>query len=413
MGELCVIPKLHRRLQSAVAPDPLRDLFGEHVAEATLVLLDPDRIEAMGEDMRIISKHRVHHAGLLVCAMVLAALEHGSDTEGRWLDTQTTYRRLGGPDSGTTSIRKMGRRMRPLMQEMMRRRMSQLITETRDEQLQGRLQAFRDVLIPDGCAFKLASALSGIYPGTGQPSELKLHAVYSVKAATAISVKTTAGSVHDSDGFWPERWEAGALYLWDLGYNSYERFIDAAKAGAQVLQRLKDRANPVTLRSYGRSGNARPVQDADGHPVRLNDACALGYVHQQPTLDLDVLIEDDQGRQHVARIVCIRLKGEDYYYLTTLPRDIFTPQDIAELYRVRWEVELFFRGWKGGARLDQVHRLRNKESLAVAVTASMLAALLSRDLHVRLDHLAQQMAAPANDTASSEAFPPKATRVAL
>jgi putative transposase len=413
MTELCVAPRLHRPLHAAVAPDVLRDLFAEHVADATLALLDPDRIEAIGEDMGVIRAHRVHHAGLLVCGMVLSALMRGSDTEGRWLDTQTTYRRLGGPDSGTTSIRKMGRRLRPVMQEMMRRRMNEIIAETRDEQLRGRLRAFRDILIPDGCAFKLASVLSGTYPGTGQPSELKLHAVYSVKAATASSVRQTAGSVHDSEGFWPERWEAEALYLWDLGYNCYERFIDAAEAGAHVVQRLKEGANPAVLHSYGKTGAALAVLDDNGRTVRLNEACAFGYVHHQPTLDLDVLLKDERGRQRVARVVCLRIKGEDHYYLTTLPREVFTPQDIAEIYRVRWEVELFFRGWKGGARLDHVHRLRNQQSLAVAVTASMLAALLSRDLHVRLEHLAEQTAAAANDVDSIDDSPPTATHVAL
>lgn len=409
MAELFVIPKLHRTLRPVVAPDPLRDAFAKHVAETTVALLDPDRIEAIGEDMGIIHKHRVHHAGLLVCAMVLSALERGSDTEGRWLDIQTTYRRLGGPDSGSTSIRKMGRRMRPVMKEMMRRRMAAIVAGTRDEKLRGRLRAFADAPIPDGCAFKLASVLSGIYPGTGQPAEMKLHAVYSVKAGTAVSVSPSAGSVHDSDGFWPEKWETGALYIWDLGYNSYERFIDAVTAGACVLQRLKDGANPVALASYGPTGARRELVANDGGPLRFNDACEFGYVHHQRVLDLDVEIEDGRRRKVVARVVCVPFDGEDRYYLTTLPRDIFTPHDVAELYRIRWEVELFFKGWKGGARLDHVHRLCNPESLDAAITASMLGALLSRDLHTRLERLADEStAANTNSVATSDAFPPRA-----
>jgi hypothetical protein len=405
MNTLFIAPKLHRVLRPAAETPPLRDRFAAHVAEATLAMLDPDIIEAMGEDLRIVQKHRVHHAGLLVCAMILAAVERGSDFEGRWLDTQTTYRRLGGPDSGTTSIRKMGRRMRPLLKQIMRRRMDQIIAETRDRRLQGRLSVFRDVLIPDGCAFKLASLLSGVYPGTGQPAELKLHAVYSVKAGTATSIQSSAGSVHDSDGFWPERWEAGALYIWDLGYNSHERFIDAVQGGAVVLQRLKEGANPIALASYGPTGTKRLLVDDDGRPLRLNEACEWA-VHRQPVLDLDVEIVDDRRRKVLARVVCVPFGGEDRYYLTVLPREVFSPHDVAELYRVRWEVELFFKGWKGGARLDHVHRLKNPDSLAVAVTASMLAALLSRDLHARLERLADDDAEPANDVAASDAFPP-------
>ena len=34
----------------------------------------------------------------------------------------------------------------------------------------------------------LASALSGLYPGTGQDAEIKLHAVYNVAARTVIGL---------------------------------------------------------------------------------------------------------------------------------------------------------------------------------------------------------------------------------
>jgi hypothetical protein len=52
-------------------------------------------------------------------------------------------------------------------------------------------------------------------------------------------------------------------------------------------------------------------------------------------------------------VVCVPFGGQDRYYLTTLPRAIFTPQDVAEPYRIRWEVELFFRGWRGAMSLDE------------------------------------------------------------
>lgn len=403
--DLFIEPRLRRTLRPAVSPHALRDAFADQIADAALSLLDPARIEAIGEDLGVILQHRVHHAGLLVCAMVLAALDRGSDTEGRWLDTQVTYRRLGGPESGSTSIRKMGRRMRPVLHALMQRRIDQMIEETHDRPLRGRLRDFRDVLIPDGCAFKLASLLSGLFPGTGQPAEMKLHAVYSVKAGTATEALATAGSVHDSDGFWPSAWEPGALYLWDLGYDSYTRFVDAALAGAHVLQRLKDSANPIVLRSYGPTGTPREILDEEARRMRLKEACEFGYVHKQATLDLDVEITAEDGREVVARVVCVRVRGEDHYYLTTLSREVFTPHDLAEIYRVRWEVELFFRGWKGGAQLDQVHRLKNPESLAACVAASMLAALLARDIHGRLDRLGQG-AADAATNAVHGAVPP-------
>jgi hypothetical protein len=201
------------------------------------------------------------------------------------------------------------------------------------------------------------------------------------------------GSEHDSDGFWPKEWEKNALYIWDLGYVSNVRFVDAVQGGAHVLQRLKDSMNPVVLASYGPGGARRELSGKDGQRLRLQDACAFGHVHKQAVLDLDVEITDDKRRMVAARVVCVPFGGEDRYYLTTLPRAIFTQHDVAELYRIRWEVELFFRGWRGAMRLDEVRRLSHPSSLEAAVQASLLAAVMAQEITLGLKHLAAAQAA--------------------
>jgi hypothetical protein len=399
--ELAVIPHLRHAFRPEISPDPVRELLAAAVEQTAVEMLDPERILALAEDMRITRRKRVHHAGLVIDSLILSALQRSTDTEGRWLDAQRTYEMLGGPRSGATSFVNQVRKLVPVMHRLLRRRLAKLATRTEDEELRGRLKHFRDVLIPDGCAFKVAKALSGVYAGTGTDAELKLHAIYSVGAGGCIAVERSAGSTHDSDGLHPERWEAGALYIWDLGYNSYERIVDATLADAHVLQRLKDGANPVALASYGPTGARRDLVRDDGKPLRLTEACAFGWVHHQRILDLDVRIDGNRGRSIIARVVCVPFGGEDRYYLTTLPRSIFTPHDVAELYRVRWEVERFFRGWRGALRLDEVRRLENAKSLDAAVTASLLAAALAHDLTVIVNDLAEHQAA-----AERAAIPP-------
>jgi hypothetical protein len=67
---------------------------------------------------------------------------------------------------------------------------------------------------------------------------VKLHTVYSVRAKGSVAVTPSAGNVHDSDGFWPANWEAGALYLWDLGDQHTGRFLDAQAAGVKRHRKL-------------------------------------------------------------------------------------------------------------------------------------------------------------------------------
>jgi hypothetical protein len=406
--ELAIVPPLHRSLRPETQPDPLRDRLAEHIEQSVLSALDPARIEALAEDMGAIERQRTHHAGLIVCALVLSALERSTDTEGRLLDARKTYEMLGGPASGKTSFRKKVHNLVPVMEEMLQRQLHALAEKSQDRELGGRLRDFADILIPDGCAFKLAQCLSGVYAGTGTASELKLHAVYSVKANGAIQVTPTAGAVHDSDGFWPESWVPGALYLWDLGYQNNGRFVDAALAGAHVLQRLKSDANPIVLASYGPTGHRRAIAMDDATPARLSDACEFELVHSNPIVELDVKLTDE-ARSTVARVVCVPHQGEDRYYLTTLPRDVFSAHDIAELYRLRWEVELLFRDWKGAMRLDEVRRLSHPLSLRAAVTASLLAAVLARDIHRRLEQLSLEHARSSSNSDAFASFPPSAS----
>lgn len=389
--QLAVLPQLRRTGRPEHAVHPLRDALAAVIEETALQLLDPDRIELMAEDMRLVERHRVHHVGLVVNALVLSTMQRSTHTQGRWLDAQAAYEAIGGSDSGTTSFRNQVRKAAPVLQKLLRQRMRGVAASASSPELRGRLRDFADVLIPDGCGFKLAAALSNIYAGTGQPAELKLHAVYSVRDAGVQSVRRTAGSVHDSDGFWPQKWQAGALYLWDLAFVSHERFVAAASAGAHVLQRLKSDGNPIVLASYGAGGQCRDLVHDDGRPMRLDEACALGFVHQQSILDLDVKISH-AGRHVVARVVCVPFAGEDRFYLTTLPREIFSPHDIAEMYRMRWEIERFFAGWKGALRLDEVRRLKHPVSLEVAVTASLLGAVLAQRITAVVNDLEQRAA---------------------
>jgi hypothetical protein len=402
--ELAVVPLLHRPLQPEGKPDPLRDDLALRIEASALDLLDPARLEALAEDLGVMQRQRMHHIGLVSCALIASALQRSTDTQGRLLDAQRTYEAMGGPEGSPSGFRYQVRKSGSVLQTLLSRRLNAMAQETSDAELRGRLSSFRDVVIPDGCAFKLARALSGLYPGTGQQAELKLHAVYSVRAGGVISIEKTAGSVHDSDGFWPKSWQSAALYIWDLGFNSNERFIDAAQSEAHVLQRLKSSGNPVVLASYGEGGHCRELCDPEhGAPLRLQDACALGLVHKQRVLDLDVEIRDGKGRTVVARVVCVPFGGEDRYYLTTLPRSVFTAHDIAEMYRIRWEVELFFRNWKGAVRLDEIGRLQNDASLTTVVTASLLAAVLAQGISQALDRLVAERAA--HDAASAAVSP--------
>lgn len=53
---------------------------------------------------------------------------------------------------------------------MLQRRLDEMALAASDSKLRGRIEAFADVLMADGRAFKLAKALSNVFAGTGQPA---------------------------------------------------------------------------------------------------------------------------------------------------------------------------------------------------------------------------------------------------
>lgn len=380
---LFVMPRFWRPVPANDSDDELVRRAREVLTSSIGSFLDPDRLQGLAEDQGCVSRQVKHHAGLMAIALILSALRHGPDTEGRWLDAQGLYERLGGARGGSTGFRDKVRDLEPMFRVLLRRRV--LALQEGRPALQGRMSSFADVLIPDGCAFKIASALAGIWPGTGTPAEFKLHAVYSIRAGGLADLHVSAGSVHDNVGFCPDLWVRNALYIWDLGYQDYDRFVDAVLSGAVPLQRLKDKTNPVVLAWYDADGVHRFPLGADGRLMRLTEATEFGHLPTEGTVDLDVQIRDKHGRAVTARVVCVPYKDEDRWYLTTLPREVFTPFDVAEIYRLRWEVERFFRDLKGAVRLDEVTRLKNPASLRMALMASLLAATLGQELTAALN----------------------------
>ena len=384
-AKLFVDPPVARRLRPELAPNPLGERLAAAIDDELADLLDARKIEAIAEDLGVLKRRRVHHLGLLANALVLSALDRHDDNGGRWLDAQVVYEQLGGQPSSTNSFRKQCRKVRRVLEHLFRRAMRRLAHKTGNAELRGRLADFADVFIPDGCAFKLASALEGYWPGTGNPAELKLHAVFCVSTGQA-EMSMSAGSVHDNDGFKPDSFLPGALYIWDLGYNDTDRFVQAARAGAFPLQRLKSGANPIVLAYFDEQGQRHDLSQEGCDNVRLNWACEA-LVPSTGPLDIEVRMVAHDKTSTLARVVCVPFEGEDRYYLTTLPRCAFTVFDVAELYRLRWEVELLFKSWKGAARVDNVNRLTHRESIETHVWASLVAVLMSRGIHAELERM--------------------------
>ncbi len=237
--------------------------------------------------------------------------------------------------------------------------------------LRQELARFKDINLVDSTVLRLGDRLAKIFGAcrtNHTKAALKVHTVMSLKRAQVERMALTAERVHDRKGLEGAPWMNAKLLLFDLGYFCYPLFSSICAHGGSFVTRLKTRANGMVL-DVGRGvlGPARSIGR------KLNDCVFEGDVS-----DLDVAF--GTGRDAVALRV-IRIRGRmgtpDHWYVTDLSPEEFSPEEIAELYRLRWQIELLFKELKSEVALDEMPSQR-EEVVRVLVYATLIAIVLSR-----------------------------------
>jgi hypothetical protein len=205
-----------------------------------------------------------------------------------------------------------------------------------------------------------------------------VHKVLSVGCGAPVYYHCSPAREHDSRHLTlDESWRGGGLRA-DLAYARLARLRACNDSGVRFIIRLKDNGKPKV------------------------DHLARGHVSQEcfPGADLEALLEQDilvlDGRAidaavhvgsikpplHLRRVGVHTPKG-DCFFLTNLPPRL-GPRQVADRYRVRWEVELSIKRDKSVHRLDQVDAERPcsvKALLHASLIASIIAALLAHAHH--------------------------------
>ncbi len=158
--------------------------------------------------------------------------------------------------------------------------------------------------------------------------------------------------------------EAGAYYVFDRGYTDYERLYKIYRAGAYFVTRAKD--NMAFRRIY-----SRPVQKETG--VQCDQVIRLtGYyaAKDYPEKLRRIKYHDATTKQ-------------TYVFLTN--NFILDAETIAELYKQRWQIELFFKWIKQHLSVKVFWgRSANavKTQICIALCAYLLVAILKKRLGI-------------------------------
>jgi hypothetical protein len=190
----------------------------------------------------------------------------------------------------------------------------------------------------------------------------KVHVVYDPKAAVPVFYELTSGNTNDitvAKSNMPI--EAGATYVFDLGYYDFGFFADLDAKGCRLVTRLKKntRATVVAERPVA-AGSAILSDDVIGLPERL------AFTRKNPFAK--------NGRRIV--VAC-----EDGKKLTLFSNDLDSPAEaIADLYKTRWQIELFFRWIKQNLKIRRFHG-RSANAVRLQIAAAIITYLLLKLMH--------------------------------
>lgn len=197
-------------------------------------------------------------------------------------------------------------------------------------------------------------------------SAVKVHTLLDLRGNIPTAVYVTGGQVHDVNLLDELALEAGAFYLLDRGYIDYRRLYQFTQALAFFVTRAQ-------LDTRYRRCGWRPVDHATG--VRSDQTIRL------------------TGPKSSLRYPA-PLRRIHYFDAEKQLRLIFLTNNfqlraltIAQLYRARWQVELFFRWIKQHLRIRTFYGTSPnavKTQVWVAITVYVLVAILKKELQLDL-----------------------------
>ena len=191
---------------------------------------------------------------------------------------------------------------------------------------------------------------------------IKLHTLLDLRGPIPTFVALTEGLVHDVNILDDLPIEAGAIYIMDRGYLDFSRLARFTRSGAFFVIRAKSNLKFYVVES-------RPVDKATG--LRCDQTIRLrGFYSKQgyPEALRRVRFYD---AKHERSLVFLT----NHFGLTAL--------QVAELYRARWQIELFFKWIKGHLRIRAfVGTSENAVRIQIwtALSTYLLVAILKKTL---------------------------------
>lgn len=336
--------------------------------ETLQAVLPADEIKRVCEEFGVVQRDRKLDIVKLVYSLALSA---GSDDSGVLAEAMKRYNSETEPQKRVVRggfYNWLDKEMAKLMEHLVEQAVWYAVTLPAF--LPGILGGVVDWYAFDSETITLRPALAEVFPGSGSPAAVKVHKELSLGRGCMTGFHFGPAREHDSPHlFIDERYE-GAGLIFDLGYVSLARIRQCEKHNVKFVQRLKDSWKPRVTRVTAGTVLGEIAEGSDFDELFMNEAIIL----DGSCVDADVTL--GQGKDRVScRLVMIPSPSGYLIYLTNLPRETHSPEQVGDLYRVRWEIEMDNKLDKCGAQLDQI-RATTESSVRIQLAAKLLHSMI-------------------------------------
>src|SRR5271170_303062 len=186
----------------------------------------------------------------------------------------------------------------------------------------------------------------------------KVHVIYDPDGDCPIYAAVSAANVNDITAAQEMPVKPGATYVFDLGYYDYRWWAKLDTAGCRIVTRFKSNTPLAVVEELPVPKDGNILSDRIGHlPARqANSRC---NPFQDAVREVRVRIETG----NVLRILCNDLDA--------------TAQEISDLYKRRWAIELFFRWVKQTLKITKLIG-ESENAVRIQIAVALIAFVLLR-----------------------------------
>lgn len=240
---------------------------------------------------------------------------------------------------------------------------------------------FPDIVLWDSTVIQVADELKATFPGIrGVAAGIKISLAVSVYGLVPLYALLVAATRNDMMLFPPlTMFRAGTLLLFDRGFVAYERLRDIAAAGCSFVCRHRTNGNALIVRVHHAPAYVKKALRRQPNGVWLRDVLPSSQAISKPW-DIDVLLRPNLRRSVMVPARMVILSGPkrtQRRYLTNLPRGAWSGSALAELYRLRWQIELVFKELKQHLALEKL-ATKDPNAVQVLAWASLIALVVCR-----------------------------------